>query len=228
MEPEEAAQVIDKICRHYGLNGSPDGIGYEGETPYQILVATIISQQTTERNGRKATEALLSEYPGPYEMMGADVSRVEELIYCSRFCRQKAEGIIGATRIIVEEYGGEVPRDIDVLMSLPMVGKKTAACVMRYGFGVRSVIVDTHIARVSRRLGISESCDPGRIQQDIADTVPPELWDGLDGAFITLGRDVCRPSNPECNRCPVNAFCRAAGCDPSSGSSNRDLSPSFP
>jgi endonuclease-3 len=111
------------------------------------------------------------------------------------------------TAMIIEEFDGKVPDDAEDLMRLPGVGKKTAACVMRYGFGRPSVIVDTHINRVSQRLGISNSKKPEETQLAISNTVPQERWDDLDIAFITLGRTFCRPKNPDCDGCPVSDLC---------------------
>lgn len=207
MDSDEAASIILEIRDYYGLT-KEDAPAYHGMGPYQVLVATILSQQTTERSGTRATEALLSEYPGPEEMYSADPGKVLEKIAGCRFCRQKAAAIMGCTRIIMEEYGGKVPDDPDALLAMPMVGSKTMSCVMRYGFGRPCVIVDTHIARVSRRLGLSDGRDADHVQQDLTDLVPQELWDVMDGALIFLGRDLCKPGAPQCEKCPVNTKCR--------------------
>ena len=207
MDPKDAVRAIDLIMDGLGIS-VPEGIGYEGESPYQILISTILSQQTTERNSRRASQLLFSEYSTPEEVYHADPCRIEELVHCSGYYRQKTRCIVNVTRAIVEDYGGEVPDDAEELIKLPGVGKKTAACVMKYGYDTPSVIVDTHINRVSQRLGISDSKNPEDTQRAIAETVPKERWDDLDIAFITLGRTHCRPTNPDCSSCPVSECCR--------------------
>jgi len=206
MNSEEACKAIDCIIEHFHYTDY-GSIGYDGETPYQILISTIISQQTTERNCRKACQQLFAECPDPQAVYVTPVERVEELIFSSGYYRQKARCVKNVTAMIIEEFDGKVPDDAEDLMRLPGVGKKTAACVMRYGFGRPSVIVDTHINRVSQRLGISNSKKPEETQLAISNTVPQERWDDLDIAFITLGRTFCRPKNPDCDGCPVSDLC---------------------
>ena len=128
-------------------------------------------------------------------------------MFSSGYYRQKTRCIKDVTKMVVEQFDGKVPDNADDLMRLPGVGKKTAACVLRYAYGKPSVIVDTHINRVSQRLGISDSKRPEDTQRAIMDTVPQDRWDDLDIAFITLGRRYCRPSNPDCDNCPVSVLC---------------------
>ena len=208
MDSETAVRIIDTVLQSYGMKDF-EGIGYTGLTPYQILISTILSQQTTERNSRRASEQLFSELPTAQDIYHADPKRIEELVFCSGYYRQKTRSIVAVTKTIIEDYGGEVPDDPCELMKLPSVGKKTAACVMRYAFGRPSVIVDTHINRVSYKLGISDSKKPCDTQQAIMGTVPQDRWDDLDIAFITLGRDHCRPTDPSCYDCPVRGYCRS-------------------
>ena len=212
MNSEEACEAIDRILEHFELKDF-EGIGYEGSTPYQILISTILSQQTTERNSRKASETLFAECPGPREVYDTPSERIEELVFSSGYYRQKTRSIKNVTRMIVEEFDGEVPDNVDDLMRLPGVGKKTAACVLRYAYGKPSVIVDTHINRVSYRLGISDSKKPEETQRAIMGAVPQDRWDDLDIAFIVLGRTFCRPTDPDCGGCPVSGLCRfRTGC----------------
>lgn len=206
MNTKQSVEAIDLILKHFDLEDF-EGIGYEGNTPYQILVSTILSQQTTERNSRKASEKLFAECPGPQEVYDTPAKRIEELVFSSGYYRQKTRCIKDVTKMIVEQFDGKVPNNADDLMSLPGVGKKTAACVLRYAYGKPSVIVDTHINRVSQRLGISDSKRPEDTQRAIMDTVPQDRWDDLDIAFMTLGRRYCRPSNPDCDNCPVSVLC---------------------
>jgi endonuclease-3 len=207
MNTEDAVRAIDLILGHFDFH-SAGNIGYEGSTPYQILVSTILSQQTTERNSRRASEQLFSKYPEPRDIYDADEKDIEELVFCSGYYRQKTRCIKNVTKKIVEDFDCKVPDDPSDLMSLPGVGKKTAACVLRYAFGRPSVIVDTHINRVSQRLGISDSNKADCTQCAIMETIPRDRWDDLDIAFISLGRTYCRPTNPDCRGCPVTSLCQ--------------------
>jgi len=207
MNTEDAVRAIDLILGHFDFH-SAGNIGYEGSTPYQILVSTILSQQTTERNSRRASEQLFSKYPEPRDIYDADEKDIEELVFCSGYYRQKTRCIKNVTKKIVEDFDCKVPDDPSDLMSLPGVGKKTAACVLRYAFGRPSVIVDTHINRVSQRLGISDSNKADCTQCAIMETIPRDRWDDLDIAFISLGRTYCRPTNPDCGGCPVTSLCQ--------------------
>lgn len=210
MNSEKACEIIDRILDRFEMKAF-EGIGYEGCTPYQILISTILSQQTTERNSRRASKQLFAECPAPEDVYRADPNHIEELVFCSGYYRQKTRAIVSVTKCIMEDYGGKVPDSAEELMCLPSVGKKTAACVMRYAYGKPSVIVDTHINRVSYRLGISDSKKPEDTQRAIMETVPQDRWDDLDVAFITLGRNICRPKNPDCAECPVRCLCSHCG-----------------
>lgn len=206
MNSDEAVKAIDAILDYFELKDF-EGVGYEGSTPYQILISTILSQQTTERNSRLASQKLFSECPGPQEVYDTPSERIEELVFSSGYYRQKTRCIKAVTKVIVEEFGCKIPDNAEDLISLPGVGKKTAACVMRYAYNKPSVIVDTHINRVSQRLGISDSKKPEDTQKALMDTVPQNRWDDMDIAFIVLGRTCCRPKNPNCTDCPVSKLC---------------------
>ena len=207
VKSQTAVDILDTILSAYGI-GDFDGIGYTGQTPYQILISTILSQQTTERNSRKASEQLFAELPTAMDVYHSDQETIEKLVFCSGYYRQKTRCIMAVTKCIIEDYNGEVPDNPDELLKLPSVGKKTTACVMRYAFNKPSVIVDTHINRVSYRLGISNSKKPEETQRAIMETVPSDRWDDLDIAFITLGRNNCRPTSPDCGGCPVSKYCK--------------------
>ena len=206
MDSKEACEIIDRIRSHFGITRTFEG-EYEGMSPYWILVATIISQQTSERNSRKAYEKLRAECGCMDDVISAGESRIDELIFSSRFHAQKSSAIIGCTETIRNELNGTVPDTMEGLTSLPGVGEKTAACVLRYGFGKRSVIVDVHIARVASCLGFSDSPKPCDVKRALERIVPENRWDDMDIAFLTLGREMCRPSNPSCDECPVKENC---------------------
>ncbi len=206
MDKEQAAEIVRILCDHFGIEDDFTD-EYDGMGPYQILVSTVISQQISEASTRRICAALFSEFPAIEDVYNADPEHLEEVIRASRYHHQKACCIMSATRTIMEDFDGMVPDDLEDLTSLPGVGDKTAACVLRYGFGKNTVIVDSHINRVSNRLGISESKRPADTQKAIAETVPEEMWGLLDKGFITLGRTCCRPKDPACGECPVRALC---------------------
>ncbi len=207
MDSEEACEVIDRIRSHFGITSTFEG-EYEGMSPYWILVVTIISQQTSERNTRKAYEKLRAECGCMDDVLALGESRLDELIFSSRFHAQKSSAIFRCTEIVKNEMSGNVPDTMEGLIALPGVGEKTAACVLRYGFGKRSVIVDVHIARVASRIGFSDSPKPYDVKKALERIVPEDRWDDMDIAFITLGREMCRPKNPSCDVCPVEGLCR--------------------
>ena len=206
MDREKASEAVRALCEHFGIEDDATD-EYDGMDPYQILVSTIVSQQISEASTRRICSALFSEFPSMEDVRHADPVRFEEAIKASRYHHQKACCILSATRMIAEDFGGEVPDDFERLRSLPGVGDKTAACVMRHGFGKRTVIVDSHINRVSNRLGISCSKRPADTRKAIEETVPEEMWGLLDKGFIALGRTFCRPKGPSCEECPVNHLC---------------------
>ena len=141
------------------------------------------------------------------DVLALGESRLDELIFSSRFHAQKSSAIFRCTEIIRNELNGNVPDTMEGLIALPGVGEKTAACVLRYGFGKRSVIVDVHIARVASRIGLSDSPKPCDVKRALERIVPEDRWDDMDIAFITLGREMCRPSKPLCEECPVKKYC---------------------
>ncbi len=210
MDSKEACEIIDRIRSHFGITSTFEGV-YEGMNPYWILVATIISQQTSERNSRKAYEKLRAECGCMDDVLALGESRLDELIFSSRFHAQKSSAIFRCTEIVKNEMGGNVPDTMEGLIDLPGVGEKTAACVLRYGFGKRSVIVDVHIARVASRIGLSDSPKPCDVKRALERIVPEDRWDDMDIAFITLGRELCRPTSQSCDVCPVGKQCRFVG-----------------
>jgi endonuclease-3 len=203
---DDAAGIIDAAASAFGIvDGSTDE--FDGMGPYQVLVSTIISQQISEACTRRICSELFSVYPSADDVYRADPAEIERIIWSSRYHGQKTRAIVSATRAIVEDCGGEVPDDLEGLLALPGVGRKTAACVLKFGFGKESVIVDSHISRVCRRTGISDGRNADAVQRDIEERVPMEMWGRLDRAFIALGREYCHPKDPDCGNCPVSGIC---------------------
>jgi len=200
-------EIIDSAASAFGIeDGSTDE--FDGMDPYQILVSTIISQQISEACTRRICSELFSNYPSVEDVYNADPEEIERIIWSSRYHGQKTRAILSATRAIVEGCGGEVPDDLEGLLALPGVGRKTAACVLKYGFGMETVIVDSHIGRVCRRTGISDGRNADAVQRDIEESVPEEMWGRLDRAFISIGREYCHPKDPDCGNCPISRMCQ--------------------
>ena len=180
--------------------------------PYELLVATILSAQCTDARVNQVTPALFARFPDAAALAGADPSEVEALIRPTGFFRNKARSLLGMARALVERHGGSVPADMDALTALPGVGRKTANVVLGTAFGVASgVVVDTHVSRLARRLGLSRTDDPAAIEADLMALFPPEEWVALAHRLILHGRRVCAARKPACDRCTLSADCPKHG-----------------
>lgn len=179
---------------------------------FQLLIATILSAQCTDERVNHVTPHLFKEYPTPEKMARATLPSVEEIIRSTGFFRQKAKSIVLSSRILVEEYAGQVPRTMDALLRLRGVARKTANVVLGSGFGIASgVVVDTHVTRLSRRLGLTREKDPVKIERDLMRQVPQADWIWLSHALISHGRQVCGARKPQCPECRVRHLCPSAG-----------------
>lgn len=177
------------------------------ETPFQLVVATVLSAQTTDENVNKATPALFARYPEPADLAAADPEDVEKLIHSTGFFRSKARSIIGLSRALEERFGGQVPDDMDDLDTLPGVGRKTANVILSVAFGKPGLAVDTHVTRLTRLIGLTESTDPVKIESDVTAMLPPEEWGAFGLRLILHGRRVCIARRPRCPDCVLNDFC---------------------
>jgi len=180
------------------------------ETPFQLLVATILSAQCTDARVNQTVPGLFQRYPSPQAMAQADPAELEALIKPCGFYHNKAKSILGASARIVNEYGGEVPEVLEELVKLPGVGRKTANVVLGNAFGVPGLTVDTHLGRVSRRLGLSAAQDPEKVEADLAAIIPQPRWTLFSHQAIYHGRALCLARNPRCDRCPL-AICPRIG-----------------
>ncbi|TYO97678.1 DNA-(apurinic or apyrimidinic site) lyase /endonuclease III [Geothermobacter ehrlichii] len=179
--------------------------------PWELLVATILSAQCTDDRVNRVTPALFAAFPGPEAMARAGQDEVEALIRSTGFFRNKARNLIARARVIVEEYGGEVPARLDELVRLPGVGRKTANVVLGNAFGIPGMVVDTHVKRLSRRFGWTKSQDPDRIEKDLCRLFPADRWVQTGHILITHGRAVCKAPMPLCGACPVSDLCPRLG-----------------
>ncbi|QYZ78609.1 endonuclease III [Methanofollis formosanus] len=183
------------------------GISYGG--PFEVLVLTILSAQTTDRTVAAVGPLLFSRYPTPGALAAADPDEVEEIIRPTGFYRVKARHIIGAARMIVDECGGEVPRTLQGLTRLPGVGRKTANIVLSNACGTdEGIAVDTHVRRISRLLGLTDETDPEKVERDLTATFPREVWGDINAFLVQHGRAICIARRPRCEECMLTPWCR--------------------
>lgn len=181
-------------------------------SPFQLLVATILSAQCTDARVNLVTPALFGRYPDARRMAAAEQEDLEKLIHSTGFFRSKAKNIRLASVALVANHGGEIPRDMDALTQLPGVGRKTANVVLGNAFGIEAgVVVDTHVARVSRRLGLTAHDDPVKIERDLMKIVPRPSWTEWSHLLIWHGRRRCFARKPDCAHCEVADVCPSAG-----------------
>ena len=177
---------------------------------FQLLIAVILSAQTTDKQVNVVTKDLFRIYPDAASLAEADPSEVEQVIRRIGMYKTKAKNIIAAARMLMEEYGGEVPRDFDRLVKLPGVGRKTANVVLAVGCGVPAIPVDTHVFRVSNRIGIVNEKDVLKTELALMEALPEETWINMHHALIWHGRRVCKARKPDCDACPIADICRYA------------------
>jgi len=188
--------------------------------PFELLVATILSAQSTDKTVNKTTPLLFERWPSPAALAAADPAEVERLIMPTGFFREKTKAILGASRALVERFGGEVPPRMEDLVTLPGVGRKTANVVLGVAFGVPGFAVDTHVNRLCNRLKLTDSQDPIKIEKDVCAVVPEEEWTDLSLRLILHGRRICDARRPLCEQCVLNDFCPSSLTRPSNKRSN--------
>src|ERR687889_284708 len=202
--PASVAEVIPRLKEAY-----PEArTELYWEKPLELLVATILSAQSTDVRVNQVTKGLFEKYRTAEDYAVADLERLEEEIRPVGFFRNKARSIKGMARALVEEHGGEVPRTIPELVALPGVGRKTANVVLGNAFGIdEGVVVDTHVRRVSGRLGLTQNRDPAKIEQDLMQVVPKDDWTIFSHLLILHGRRTCKARKPDCPTCVLNDIC---------------------
>lgn len=180
--------------------------------PFQLLIATILSAQCTDERVNQVTPTLFKEYPTAERLSKASLPHVESIIRSTGFFRQKAKSLILSSRILMERNGGEVPRTMDELLVLRGVARKTANVVLGTAYGIAvGVVVDTHVKRLSKRLGLTRETEPVKVEKDLMKKVPSSDWIWLSHALITHGRQICTAIKPDCAACPLNKLCPSAG-----------------
>ncbi len=186
-------------------------ISLDFKTPWQCLAATILSAQSTDAGVNRATPALFREYPDARAMAKADPKRVEQLIVTTGFFRQKTRSLIGTAQSLVEQHGGEVPSEMEQLVKLRGVGRKTANVILGHVFGKPAFVVDTHVRRLTKRLGFTKQTDPDKIEIEMQKILPPDDWTPFSMRLILHGRQVCMARKPNCETCAVSTDCPKIG-----------------
>lgn len=177
---------------------------------WELLVATILSAQCTDERVNMVTPALFARFPTPEAMAKAQVGEVAEIVRSTGFFNNKAKNIVGAAKKIVAEFGGDVPREMDQLLTVPGAARKTANVVLGTAYGIASgVVVDTHVARIAQRLELTREKTPEKIEQDLIRLLPQQKWILFSHQVIHFGRDICKARKPECGRCPLERICHA-------------------
>lgn len=207
-EKERKASVIKAVKAAY----PKAGCSLKHRSVWQLMVATILSAQCTDERVNLTTPNLFKAYPTPKALGVAKQENVEKLIRSCGFYKNKAKNIIAASKMIEENYKGRVPKTMEELTKLPGVARKTANVVLGTGYGINDgIVVDTHVSRLSNRLGLSKNTEPEKIEKDLVKIVPREEWTNFSHQFIAHGRAICQARNPKCADCPLKTFCPSKG-----------------
>lgn len=180
-------------------------------SPFELLIATILAAQCTDAMVNQVTPELFAAFPTPAALAAAPRERVEALVKRTGFFRQKTKAIQATARAVAEEHGGEVPRDMETLRTLPGIGRKTANVVLGTAFGEPAIFVDTHVRRLANRLGLTHQDDPDKIERDLQVLLPPSTWTATAHRLIHHGRQICFARTPRCSICPLARWCPRIG-----------------
>ncbi len=203
-EEQRIQEIIKRLQKEY----SRARIALEYKDPFQLLVAVILSAQCTDKRVNMITPRLFERFPGVREMAEADVREIEEIIRSCGFFRNKAKNIKAAASMILAKFGGRVPDNMEDIIRLPGVARKTGNVVLYNAYGVKAgIAVDTHVKRLARRLGLSSEKDPVKIERDLMEKIPKDLWGEITYLLIDHGRKVCKARKPDCENCILRDLC---------------------
>ncbi len=208
--PPRGARVRAKLTVERLRDLYPAATELVHENPFQMLIATILSAQTTDRSVNLVTPELFRRYPTPHDLAAANPAEVEKLIKPTGFFRAKTQRIIAASRTLVELFGGVVPSNIEDLLKIPGIGRKTANVILGAAFDLPGFAVDTHVIRLTNRLKLVATKDPVKIEYQVTSMVPKEEWTGLSLRLILHGRRICIARRPKCDQCALNDFCASS------------------
>src|SRR3954468_16414462 len=204
---ERAVEIMHRLRKAY----PKAKCSLDFTTPFELLIATILAAQSTDVRVNIVTKSLFRKYPGPAAFARASQVEMERDVKQTGFFRNKAKAVIACSKSIVEKHGGEVPRTMEELVALPGVGRKTANVVLSNAMGISvGIVVDTHVARVSGRLGLTANVDPVKIEEDLMKLIPQKEWTNFSHRLIAHGRTICIARKPKCAQCALNDLCPSA------------------
>ncbi len=207
-DPRSILSLMRGIVKVGAFPGMSEGKNADWSSdPFHVLISTVLSQRTRDRNTASASERLFKKYDTPSQIAYAPVERLSELIRPAGFPAQKAKAIKEISRRIHEEMGDRVPDTIEQLLAFPMVGRKTANCVLSYAFHIPAICVDTHVHRISNRIGLVDSIDPESTEIQLRRAIPRDLWMDVNSLMVRFGQTVCLPRGPRCDSCPISPNC---------------------
>jgi endonuclease-3 len=208
MKKQDAAQIYAALLKRYPDSCDVSGMVCRG-TPFEVLVLTILSAQTTDKAVLKVRKPLFSKYPAPAKLANAKPEDVEVLIHSLGYYHAKAKNIIAASQALLDQFGGNVPESMDELLTIPGVGRKTANIVMYHAYGRNGgIAVDTHVRRLAQRIGFSDTDNVAVIERDLMALFPQEQWGDLTDVLIAHGRATCDARKPLCSECVISGMCR--------------------
>ena len=205
MVTKRTREILEILDREYGTEMY---CFLEYKNAYELLIATILSAQCTDKRVNLVTRHLFEHYPDTYALSKADLKEVEEEIHEVGFYHNKAANIINCAKMLTERFDGRVPDTIEELTSLPGVGRKTANVILGNVYHIPSIVVDTHVKRISNRLGMTENTDPEKIEHDLEKALPEDHWILWNLHIITFGREICTARNPKCEECFLRDYCK--------------------
>ncbi len=203
-EKERAKKIFDILALEYP-NPKP---ALNFSTPFELLVATILSAQTTDERVNIVTEKLFAKYKTPEDYANANGEELEQEIFSTGFYKQKARSLRNCCKMLIEKYNGEIPKNLEEMTKLPGVGRKTASVVLGNAFGIPAIAVDTHVKRIANLLKLTNSKNPDKIEEDLKNLLPESYWTNSSHWLQKHGRTVCFARNPKCEKCKVARFCK--------------------
>lgn len=198
---------IQKIIDILSLDYPNTDTDLKHYSPFELLIATILSAQCTDVRVNMVLPELFKKYPSPFELSLAEQDEVEKIIYSTGFYKNKAKNIIACSRVLVDRYKGEIPNNIEELVKLPGVGRKTANCVLGVYFKAEGIVVDTHVSRIVKLLGFVNTRDAVIVERYLMDIVDYKYWSKISHYFIRFGRNICIARIPKCKDCKINKYC---------------------
>ncbi len=207
---EKIVETLKAALKKYG-DPVVTKVAKEKRSPYRVLISTLLSLRTKDETTLKASERLFKVADTPEKMLKLSKEQIEKLIYPVGFYHRKAEQILKISKILIEKYGGKVPDELDALLKLPGVGRKTANLVLNEGFGKLGICVDTHVHRISNRLGLVKTKTPEQTEFALRKILPKKYWIIFNTLLVTLGQNICTPISPKCSICPIERYCPKVG-----------------